>query len=199
MNYSKRNLLDEKDYVFEAATTKDFIFRWFKRLSGKATLHIYIPRSYNIQANKICKTVRQLSKRRFYLSNLISYQLDSVLKKQEIEPNLFGLKKDLTKIADRPSVEQYYKVVNTELKSVKFNISKTMLYDLEFILYNMFKEFGKHDFTVEKMAELLLLDLLNALSSGRNKTSIQGILESLEVPKEEIEIYLGERGEELLA
>src|SRR5690242_1698940 len=120
MSYSRLNMIEKRESVFEAENSLQFFMGWMKTLAGKGTLYINLPQMSKESALQICKTVRKLSSRSFFLSSLVAYQMDEVLKDQELNPNLYSLKKNLRKIEDTP---HHYMSTSTKLKRVKIHLS----------------------------------------------------------------------------
>jgi len=192
MSYSRLNMIDKRNQVFEADNSFQFFMGWIRNLGGKGALYIHLPANYKESALTVCKTVRKLSSRSFSLSSLISYQVDEIIKAQETnKSNLYDLKKSLEQM-------RYYIPTNANLKRVKIHLSKTVIYELEFLLSNMYEELGKHDMTVEKLLELNLIDMLKSMHRGEQNV-IQEILDSLNVSKDRVKEYEENKGEELLA
>jgi len=199
MSYSRLDMIKQREKVFDVDNGFQFLMEWVKNISGKGALYIYLPQMSKESALQICRTVKKLSKRRFSLSSLIAYQIDEILKDQELNPNLYSLKKNLKQIEDTPSINRHYTPENKKLKRVKIHLTKTVIYELEFLLANMNEELGKHEYSVEKLLELNLMDLLKEIALGKAENTVQAILNSLGVSKNEVKEYEQEKGEELLA
>lgn len=199
MGYSRLDMLGKREQVFSANSLWGFFSSWVKNMYGKGTLYIRLPPVSKEAALQICRTVEKVSGIRFPFSSLIAYQMEEVLREQELSPNLYTLKKNLKVIADTHSINRHYEESGTALRRVKVFLPKKTIYNIEFLLANMCEELGEHDYTVEKVLELNLMDLLKEMAQGRAENTIQEILESLGVTKAEVRDYVEERGEELLA
>lgn len=192
MSFSNLNMLEKRESVFDADNSFQFFMKWIQNMGGKGTLYINLPAISNESASQVCRTVRKLSGRSFSISSLVAYQLDEVLKKHQLDPNLYSLKKNLRKMEDTP---HHYISTNTPLKRVKIHLSKTGIYELEFVLANMHEQLGEHDMTVEKLIQLNLMDLLREMAHGRAENAVQTILNSLGVSKAEVKEYEQDRKE----
>lgn len=187
--YSKLDVIDERDFVFESTNIFQFLFRWVKHIGGTGKLQVSLPSNYHGQIEKMCKVIEEISRSPFTLSQLIAIQLQELVRKQEMEPNVFALKKTFMRIEDGISITQKGK----RNKKVIVSLSKTQIHNMEFILASMAEELGDHEYKVEKVIQLLIADLMYQVARGKMQKVVESLLVEMGIEKKEIKEYVTRR------
>lgn len=181
-------MLNRYEYVTESNNHIEFLWRWLQNCAGRSTLIIHLPRAQKHQLERICKTIQTISKKTFSLSDLARYQLSELQKRLELNPNLYNLLKLLRHMDENPVVERS-REEKKYLRVAKIRLSKQQILNLEATLEVTEKQLSKHEFTVEKTIETLLLGLCFEMNT-KQTSIVYEILESLDVEKEEVTLYL---------
>lgn len=184
--YSNLDVIDEKEFVYESTNVFQFFFRWMKYIGRTGKLQVSLPSHYHGQIEKMCKTIEEISESPFTLSHLITIQLQELVRKQEMEPNVFALKKTLMAIEDGISITQKGK----RNKKVIVSLSKAQVYNMEFILSSMEEELGTHEYKVEKVIQLLIADLMYQVARGKMQKVVESLLLEMGIERKEIKEYV---------
>lgn len=191
--YSRVDMLSKHEYVMNSKSRLDFIKRYLKTQTGYSYLHIRLSKLNRSTLMKYCSTIRKLSNRKFGIDNLVKWQLEDLLKRNDIRNNLYSLFKNLTIIYETPNIQKLYKGSERDLKRCNLLLSKTMILECERVLASIDESLGTHDFTVELVIELLLNSLLLEMQHGRSNNITEEILSYLKVDRSVLEEYINQR------
>ncbi|PGP18665.1 hypothetical protein COA01_23265 [Bacillus cereus] len=189
MKYSELAVIDKREHVLASGNVLQFVWRWVKGVGGKGTLQITLPSHAHKQLCDMCKSIETISGIPFSVSNLVSFQLQELIKKQEMEQNVFALKKAFVKIEDATSIVQKGK----RNAKVLISLPKNQIYSVECILFNMEEELGQHNYKVEKVIQLLLTDVLRQIAMGKMQKVVESLLLELGVERKEIKEYVSKK------
>ncbi|MGM1361145.1 hypothetical protein ACS2B2_25815 [Bacillus cereus group sp. BceL297] len=170
----------------ESTNIIQFMYRWIRNVGGMGNLRISLPSHAYKQLCDMCKSIEEISGIPFSVSNLVNFQLQELIKKQEIEQNVFALRKTLIRIEDTISISQKGKR-NTRML---ISLPKSQIYSVECILSSMTEELGSHDYKVEKVVHLLLSDVLRQIALGKMQKLVESLLLEMGIERKEIKEYV---------